>query len=94
MNKQQLLLTIVSEECSEVHQRCSKAARFGMSEIQKDQPYNNAERILHEFNDLVAAMEMLFEKPIDELVNNSMVEAKKSKVEKYLNYSVELGQVV
>jgi hypothetical protein len=93
MTRQEHLLTIVGEECTEVHQRCSKALRFGMNEVQIDQPLSNKQRILQEFNDLVASMEMLFEQPIEELISKDEVSAKKKKVEKYLNYSVECGTV-
>ena len=87
MNREEHLLTIVGEECSEVHQRCSKAARFGMNEVQKDQPHDNKERILQEFNDLVAAVEMLYGQSIDGLIDDREVEVKKRKIERYLNYA-------
>jgi len=94
MNREQLLLTVVGEECSEVQQRCSKAIRFGMKEIQRDQPLNNSERILLEFNDLVATIELLYGIPIYMLIDKDQTEAKKEKIEKYINYSAELGIVI
>ncbi len=94
MNKQELLLTVVGEECAEVHQRCSKALRFGMSEIQSEQKLSNKDRILLEFNDLVAAMELLFDCKSTDLIDERKLHAKKVKIEKYLQYSLGLGTVV
>jgi hypothetical protein len=59
MNRIEHLLTIVAEECAEVSQRCSKALRFGLEEIQPGQTLTNAARIYQEYADLRAAMELL-----------------------------------
>lgn len=91
MTKKELLLTLVSEECAEISQRCSKAIRFGMDEIQKDQLLNNSERILGEFNDLVASMEVLFEKNFLSLISKDLLDKKLIKLKKYLQYSTDLG---
>lgn len=91
MNKKEYLLTAVGEECSEVHQRCSKALRFGMSEVQPEQALTNEIRILREFNDLLATMEMLFECSVGELIDREQIREKKLKVEKFMNYSMECG---
>lgn len=87
-----MLLTILAEECNEVAQRCTKAIRFGLAEVQPMQGYSNAQRILHEYADLVGTLDMLREEDsipnwgvIDEFVDR--VEAKKAKIEKYLEYS-------
>lgn len=93
MDRQEHLLTIVAEECAEVHQRCSKALRFGMQETQPEQPHTNENRILQEFNDLAAAMEMLFECPVQNLLSPSEISTKKAKVEKFLRYSLECGSL-
>lgn len=78
MNHLEHLLSIVGEECNEVGQRCSKAARFGMDEIQPGQSLTNSERILQEFNDLVGAMELLYSKPVQELLNQDQIAQKKA----------------
>lgn len=91
MNRNEHLLIHVGEECAEVAQRCSKALRFGLNEVQRDQPDNNQKRILQELNDLIAVVEMLFDCPIEDVINRSEVVAKKEKVEKYLRYSGEVG---
>ena len=91
MNEIEYLLVKVAEECNEVSQRCTKALCFGMDEKQPGQPFDNKERILQEFNDLVAVMEMLFGKPVSGLVDQKQVDAKKSKIIKYMIYSMECG---
>jgi hypothetical protein len=65
MNNTEHLLTILSEECVETAQRVSKAIRFGLTEVQEGQHLNNAERLVYEFNDIVAVMELLHEKRIN-----------------------------
>lgn len=90
MTEEQLLLTIVSEECNETGQRASKAIRFGLQEVQAGQTLNNAERLLYEFNDLVAVMEILFDTRIEKLLDPAMINQKKDKVEEYMELSREL----
>lgn len=103
MNRQEHLLTILGEECSELHQELCKALRFGVNE-QRDLPTSNAQRIFKEFNDLLAMVEMVNTSVVIAPFNgvtygsygimykdNSLIEAKKEKVEKYLLYSKELG---
>lgn len=94
MNRTEHLLFIAAEECAEVAQRLSKAARFGLTEIQPGQPLTNAERIVEEWTDLVGVMEMLVEQGAIEVPTVKMItarEIKKTKVEKFLAYSVECG---
>lgn len=59
MNELEYLLMVVAEECGEVAQRASKAARFGMSEIQPGQPDDNRRRMERELADLMATAELL-----------------------------------
>lgn len=91
MNTEEYLLVKVSEECSEVAHRCSKALCFTMDEIQAGQGLTNKERILQEFNDLVATMELLFDAPVDKIINKSEILRKQIKVSKYMKYSRILG---
>jgi hypothetical protein len=92
MNRQEHLLTILGEECSELHQEVCKALRFGMYE-QRDLPTSNAERLLKEFNDLIAMSEMVNDFYQDTILHMdfNLIRAKKEKVEKYLLYSKECG---
>lgn len=94
MNRQQMLLVKLMEECNEVAQRASKCINFTMEEIQPDNPGvgNNAERMMGEFNDLFAIVEMLHEEGhVPFLFSQKQIEEKKIKVEKYLLYSKDLG---
>lgn len=94
MNRTEHLLWISAEECSEVAQRASKAARFGLDEIQPGQDLDNRQRILYEFADLCGVLEMLNEGcRIEEVVKGlrSQIDKKKDKVEKFLAYSELCG---
>jgi len=94
MNKQQMLLTILMEECNETSQRASKAIRFGLEEIQEGQNLTNAERLVYEFNDILACMELLFaEKHIPYHIDPVESGLKKVKIEKWLKYSKECGTI-
>lgn len=90
MNRREHLLTILSEECAEVAQRVTKTLRFGKDEMEPKQDYTNEGRLIQELNDFVAAVEMIFECPIVDLINEQMVAAKKEKVERFLNYSRDI----
>jgi hypothetical protein len=105
MTRQEHLLIILGEECSELHQELCKALRFGVYE-QRDLPTDNSERIFKEFNDLMAMVEMVngsavltsFEDASVTLGerglmyrDEALIRAKKEKVEKYLLYSKECG---
>ena len=91
MTRQQLLLTQLAEECMEVAQRASKAIRFGIDEIQPGQELTNVERLRLEFSDLMAICDMLFYEGINLSVEQSLIDAKQAKVEKFLEYSRSLG---
>lgn len=95
MTRKEHLLTIASEECVEIAlamaQRLSKALRFSLVEVQPAQPFTNAERIMQEFDDLVAVVEMCQHEGILPAGSNERVAAKKRKVEEFLAYSEEVG---
>ena len=97
MTRQEHLLVHCMEECDEVSQRISKAMRFGMQQVQQanwDKPEQNPEqltnmvRIINEYNDLVAVMEMA---GIPLIVTEERKAAKRAKVEKYLLFAKEQG---
>jgi len=95
MTRQELLLTILAEECVETAQRCSKAIRFTPEEVEPNQSItqlSNAERIVYEFNDIVAVMQMLQEEGVlPKVFNQQAIDLKKEKVEKWLLYSRKRG---
>ncbi len=87
-----MLLLKLMEECSEVSQRCSKAIRFGLEEIQPEQLLNNRVRLYQEISDLITVLKMLSDENIlDDYVSEAQLKFGKERVEKYFNYSKELG---
>jgi hypothetical protein len=93
MKRIEYLLAKVSEESHEVGQRAIKSLVFGTREIQPSQPLDNMERLLVEFNDLLAVMEMLQDCGAfkTNIIDAKMIRQKKSKLEKYMKYSQKLG---
>lgn len=91
MNRTEHLLWVLAEECAEVAQRASKAARFGLDEVQPGQELTNEERLWQEMCDLCAVGEMLITLRGQGGLNRVAVDAKKEKVEKFLLYSAECG---
>jgi hypothetical protein len=92
VNYREHLLTIAAEEAVEVAQRATKALRFGLMEVQPGQTLTNAERLMGEFHDLLAALEMLHdEAKLPLRINRAAIDAKRVQVEKFLAYSAELG---
>lgn len=96
MNRQEHLLTILGEECSELHQAISKILRFGINS-NYDNGVNNLDQMQKEFNDVLAMVEMVNDEflrtksPNIIYFNRALTEAKTEKVEKYLLYSKECG---
>lgn len=99
MTKTENLLTILAEECAETAQRAAKAIRFTLEEIQPNvdqnpQQLNNAERIVYEFNDIVAVMELLHEQGLlPNLYDLDAISRKKKKISKYTEYSQKVGTI-
>lgn len=91
VNRQQLLLTILAEECAEVAHRVSKAIRFGMLEIQPGEDLQNVRRLEMEMADLLAVWKMLERHGMVTPIAHFTYQGKFSKVEKTLDYSRELG---
>lgn len=87
MTREEHLLVILLEECSEVTKEASKAIRFGMHEVMPGQPLTNRDRILRELQDLYAVVEMLGLQGVD----RAAIELKKAKVEKFMRYAKECG---
>lgn len=93
MNKEQMLLLKVAEECNEIAQVCSKAIRFGLESKHPSGGPTNLERIGEEFEDLLVALKMLFGE--DYTINHvDYVEydtKRVDRVNKYLQVSRDLG---
>lgn len=104
MTRREHLLVIVMEECNEVAQRVSKALRFSLGQVQENPEQNplrrtNQERIMDEFHDLVAILEMagLIDTDWDDpetvavYFNRIKLREKQAKVEHYLQLSSNQG---
>lgn len=92
MNRLDHLLVCLAEECSETAQRATKALRFGPEESPHESVPNNMELIVHEFNDIVAIMEMIRDEgflPAGEIISPLHIELKKERVENMLIHSKE-----
>lgn len=99
MTEDQNALLVFSEELAEVavellslQNHVSKAIRFGIDE-QRDLPTSNRERISSEWNDLLGSVEVLVKRGINLKPDIEAISAKVAKVEKYTEYSKQLGQV-
>src|SRR5688572_27178134 len=95
MNKEQMLLLKVAEECAELGQVCSKAIRFGLNSKHPNGGLTNFERIGEEFQDLAAAFDYLLEKVgnsgnVYAYVGNQFLE-RRERIDKYLEVSKKLG---
>lgn len=89
----ELLLAQLSEECHETGQRAIKALRFGVEEIQEGQALTNAQRIVYEFNDLVAVMQLLQQEGvIDRMRDQEQIDLKLVKIEKWIKYSQKIDR--
>ena len=93
MNRQEHLLTCLAEECTEVGKRVSKALRFGLDEVQRDQSLTNRERVVEELVDLIAVAEICRD---EGLIRNFFplqeeIIAKRAKIERYMRIAREQG---
>lgn len=86
MNKQQYLLVVVAEECSEITYRACKSLRFGLSDIQPGQTEKNKRLLERELADLLATAELA-----GLTIREEDKAAKIRKLKKYMKYSREKG---
>jgi NTP pyrophosphatase (non-canonical NTP hydrolase) len=82
-------LIILSEECAEVSQMCSKILRFGFSSTHPSDPTNpNWKRLGEEIGDMVAMIEFVVE--LKQGISLGLIEsaynAKKEKLKKYSDF--------
>lgn len=93
MNKKEYLLSCLSEECGEVTQAVSKILRFGSDDHHPDAPVyeTNKKRLSDECNDIYAVLIMLADKGIIDPINLDAIQAKKEKVQKYMDEYYDEG---
>ena len=90
MSESELIFVQFMEECAEVAQRISKGLRFGFDEIQDGQPFNNTQRLMGEFADLIGVYETLRDTGALPGIDRAAVQAKKEKVAYFAAYSAKL----
>lgn len=93
MTQQENALIKLMEECNEVAHRCSKALRFSLEEIQKDQLLTNSARIRGEMAGLLAAYNKLIELGALDWPTQHEVDDAVTKQAKYFEYSKQVGTV-
>ena len=96
MNMTEYLLTKINEEALEVAHRATKALRFGLDEVQPGQEADNAQRMIGEYMQLVASLQMLEMHTERSLIprgslREAMVDAAIAKTQEFMNYSRQLG---
>jgi len=96
MTKTEHLLTCLIKECAEIQKAAAKALRFGLDDHHPNMPTTtNADEIAQEYIDLLAIIEMLREEGIIPTLDSpEMVQAKKDKVMKYMDYARGRGVLV
>lgn len=92
------LLIIAMEECAEIQREISKVLRFGVDNHHPDEPdIDNGERVLREYYQLQAVMTELIARrvimPISGREKSRIVFAKREAIDKWENYSKDLGIV-
>lgn len=97
MNKEQMLLTLLSEECAEVSQLASKSIRFGLCSCDPTTGKSNMSALHQELIDIIAVTQYLnYEYNFDFDFDNidwKAVGVKKERIDKYMKYSANLGRV-
>lgn len=91
MNRQEHLLTLLTEECAEIQQATAKALRFGLKDGYPGTDRTNESDISAELNDLYAIVAMLVEDGLSLHSDISLIEDKKHKVEHYIEYAKQQG---
>ena len=95
MNRTEMLLVQLAEECAEVQQQVCKALRFGLDEIRpQDSDETNSESITRELEDLEGIVHMLQIANAVGYFKKENIDKKIEKVEKYLKYSHSVGTFV
>ena len=94
MNKLQLLLGKLTEECCEVGQSALKTSQFGLDGTIPGTNLTNRDRLNAELNDVIAVIEMLNEEfQLQYSYDINEIRAKKEKITKYALISEDLGFV-
>lgn len=96
MNRTEHILASIGEEAAEIGQAVGKGLRFGLTDVGPFNKESNGANLIQEINDLLALVEIAGENGVLDisLLNNEDIKlAKKDKYFKYLQYSMNLGNV-
>jgi NTP pyrophosphatase (non-canonical NTP hydrolase) len=93
MNHKEHLLVCLAEECAELQKAATKALRFGIDDCGPGETRTNGESIQHEFNDVLAIIEILAEMDVVPLGDSrpEVLQKKKDKVLRYMKYAAQKG---
>jgi len=90
MNRNEHLLVILMEECTELAHATSKALRFGKGSMYDG--ISNSQKMLNEYNDILAVVEMLEKDGVVDMYEDAdRIEAKKKKIARFLRDSKRIG---
>jgi len=93
MNRSENYLTCLAEECAEVTKDVAKTLRFGLYDSHpKYDNITNKDRLSQECGDIIGVMGSLLELEVLDIdLVMEYAEAKKAKLKKWFEYSVEVG---
>ena len=87
------LMLCLGEEGSELAQAVSKVLRFTPDDSAIIHGPTNMERLIMEYNDILAVVEMLKEHGVDIPRVQTLIDHKKERLATYMRYSERLGVV-
>lgn len=92
--RDQFLLGLLAEECTEIGQECSKCDRFGLDERMNDDTPPNRKRLEAEVQDLYAVLLLLSQEfGFNFEPDEDKIKTKLNKIKFYYNYSQSIGRV-
>lgn len=93
LNTKEHLLTCLAEECAEIQKAVTKSLRFGLDDRKPQGLTTNLEDIAIELTDMLAVVELLneIEPGIRPIIERHVVEAKKDKVRRFMEYAKDRG---
>lgn len=94
MNKEDILLAQLAEECGEVVQAVGKALRFGLNDRHPKEKITNVQLIYKEVHDIVGVFaELQTELGMIDVLDGQDILDKREKVKSYLEVSENLGRL-
>lgn len=87
------MLVHLMEECAEVQQLVGKILRFGIDEKSSRTGLINRDRLQEEIADIYGVVTVLIEKGLFSQPSKEQIEAKKAKMLKYQEYSINVGKL-